>query len=494
MASVGDASQTLIDALLSARRLEQADEPACVEAYFHVATETLPNSPIHKVAVAKLVETAGRFGRIDMEVGIHLASGRAASVLRFQTNGFEWSNDEFREFIPVGKYCAEGLACHNATDGPGTAFVVLGEDRRSKPLLLECEPFAATAMLIQTEGSYELHWYAPKVAAQQGLAYDRTAPIAFGMIGTEKVALEDYRFPSEPSAGPTLFMGQPYQRGKTPVIFVHGLASDASTWAGTINELRQCEDLNDRFQFWFFEYPSGLSVLGNAAALRQQIKCLIHRIDPKGTDPALQRMIIVGHSAGGLIAKAQCCASGNRLWDAAFKQSLADLKLAPEVESDLKRDFYFEPSSRIDQVIYIATPHRGSVISYHLPARLATHLVQTPQLIRSEHRDLLRNNPHSVRWQLRHRMPTCVDLLKPNSQILQALDACPIAGNVRVDSIIGFGHSHHPWQDSDGVVAVSSATDKRSTTETFINAKHTKIKSDPATINQLIRLLSERCP
>src|SRR5207302_7155796 len=65
-----------------------------------------------------------------------------------------------------------------------------------------------------------------------------------------------------------IYMFEPYQRGKIPVIMVHGLLSSPSTWAPLFNDLRADPVLRERFQFWFYLYPTANPYLLSAADLR----------------------------------------------------------------------------------------------------------------------------------------------------------------------------------------------------------------------------------
>ncbi len=50
---------------------------------------------------------------------------------------------------------------------------------------------------------------------------------------------------------------QPYDRNKIPVLMIHGLQDTPATWAPLLNELRSDPQINRRYQFWVYNYPSG---------------------------------------------------------------------------------------------------------------------------------------------------------------------------------------------------------------------------------------------
>ena len=51
------------------------------------------------------------------------------------------------------------------------------------------------------------------------------------------------------------------------------------------------------------------------------------RLDPEGKDPALRRMVLIGHSQGGLLVKMQVISSGDRIWNAVSRKPLDELQL-----------------------------------------------------------------------------------------------------------------------------------------------------------------------
>ena len=47
-----------------------------------------------------------------------------------------------------------------------------------------------------------------------------------------------------------LYLVEPYQPGKIPVVLVHGLLSSPLTWAPLFNDLMADPKLRQRYQFW----------------------------------------------------------------------------------------------------------------------------------------------------------------------------------------------------------------------------------------------------
>ena len=71
-------------------------------------------------------------------------------------------------------------------------------------------------------------------------------------------------------AGKTgLYILQPYDPDRIPVIFVHGLISTPQMWLNVINELNADPVLRARYQYWVFAYPTGNPLAYSALRLRE---------------------------------------------------------------------------------------------------------------------------------------------------------------------------------------------------------------------------------
>ena len=97
-------------------------------------------------------------------------------------------------------------------------------------------------------------------------------------------------------------------------------------WAEMYNRLQADPEIRSRFQFWFFQYDSGNPIALSALRLREALTAAVARLDPEGKDPALRRMVLIGHSQGGLLVKMQAISSGDRLWNAVSRKPLEELR------------------------------------------------------------------------------------------------------------------------------------------------------------------------
>jgi uncharacterized protein (DUF2141 family) len=88
-----------------------------------------------------------------------------------------------------------------------------------------------------------------------------------------------------------LFFLQPYDPGKVPVIFVHGVLGGPPDWKTTIEALDQ-----DRFQPWVLYYPSGLRL----DTISDYLVEAVTRLQQKY---GFQEFGVVAHSMGGLVTR-----------------------------------------------------------------------------------------------------------------------------------------------------------------------------------------------
>src|SRR3954468_950610 len=81
-----------------------------------------------------------------------------------------------------------------------------------------------------------------------------------------------------------------------------------------VEDLEADPEIMDRFQFWTYGYSTGDPILYSASLLRRDMEEVRRKFDPAGTDAAFDRIVVVGHSLGGLLAKMMVQDSGDRLW------------------------------------------------------------------------------------------------------------------------------------------------------------------------------------
>src|SRR5207249_526940 len=195
------------------------------------------------------------------------------------------------------------------------------------------------------------------------LEFEETATIASQLAESPIWKRELWGFLGRAETGdrlPVLASLTPYQRGRIPVVFVHGTASSPGRWANMVNDLLADPWIRHRWQFWFFTYDTGNPIAYSGMLLRDKLTDIVCRLHPDKSKPCLRQMVLVGHSQGGLLVKLTAVDTGSRLWDSISRVPLAELPASDDFRTLLCRALFVEPLPFVRRVVFVATPHRGS--------------------------------------------------------------------------------------------------------------------------------------
>ncbi len=187
------------------------------------------------------------------------------------------------------------------------------------------------------------------------LAADLTTPLAHQIIRSplKQLSWGGLLRPETYNSMPGIFMGRPYQAGRIPVLFVHGLWSSPDAWLKMTNDLQADPLIRERYQFWYAFYPTGAPLMFSAARIRQTLHELRDTVDPGHHDPALDKMVVVGHRLGGVLSKQLLQSSDRILEQGLLTRPLEQVTLSPRSRSELSHLLYFEPEPSIRRAIFI---------------------------------------------------------------------------------------------------------------------------------------------
>ena len=365
----------------------------------------------------------------------------------------------------------------------------------------------------QDELHAELEFFDPLESSQtliEGrlvpLEADLTTPLAYflsnqmylvvGTVGVFDPAklLEKLPGRNRPAVG--LYMAQPYDPNKIPVIMVHGLFSSPMTWVEMFNTLRSDPEICEKYQFWFYLYPSGQPFWVSAAHLRSELKTMRETVDPHRAEPALDQMVLVGHSMGGLISMLQTIDSGNEIWQLVSDTPFEQLQGENEIKETVRDWFFFEANPSIKHVVTIATPFRGSKYSNDTTQWLVRAVSKMPEQLTKvltnfaqEQRDLINNGSLLD-------IENGVESLSPKSPFFEAMLQLPRAPWVQYHNVIGEIKQNYPTfgldiPEGDGVVRVSSADVAWAESRVIVPSSHTKVHTHPESILEVRRILTE---
>ena len=282
-----------------------------------------------------------------------------------------------------------------------------------------------------------------------------------------------------------------YARGKVPVVFIHGMWATPRSWDAMIAALEADPGLNDAYQFWTFGYSTGDAIPYSASLLRRNLEDARRRFDRENADPSFDRMVLVGHSMGGLLAKMVVVESGTRLWREVSERSFDELAGEPDDRNLLGQALLIKPLTGVRRVVFIATPHRGSRINRGWMQNLGTRLVRGTEPLRAAYERLIaRNNPAFFTEAFRKGPPSSLDELEWEAPFLRSLRDVAAAPEVRFHSVIAVRPDPVQAERTDGVVSYASAHLAGASSELVVSAGHL-CQDHPEVIREVRRVLLE---
>jgi hypothetical protein len=289
-----------------------------------------------------------------------------------------------------------------------------------------------------------------------------------------------------------LFGLEPHRRGRIPVVLVHGTASSPFRWADMVNDLLEDKEIRDHYEFWFFTYNTGNPIPVSANVLRHALGDAVKSLGGVQSDPALGRMVLIGHSQGGLLTKLNVIEPGTKIWDAISNKSLDELNLKPETKALLQESLFFHPLPFVETVIFIATPHGGSYQANLTLVGLFSRLVTLPLTIASATADLLNNAGEALKFQSDRRTFHSINGMSPGNPAIEAVRALPVAPGIHAHSIIPTLQDGSLEERNDGVVEYKSAHINGAASEIVIERSGHSTQSNALTIREVRRILIEQ--
>jgi len=282
---------------------------------------------------------------------------------------------------------------------------------------------------------------------------------------------------------------EPYSPGKIPVILVHGTASSSGRWADIVNDLTNDPRIRKRYQFWLYTYNTGSPIPYSAFLLREAIEEMVESVDPEGTDVALERIVVVGHSQGGLLTKLTSVEPDEKMWGILSDVPIDELKLKPETRRILEGSLLFDPVPNVKRVVFISTPHRGSYLAAFGIAKWLSSFIRAPANLMIAVADIATQNPAADGIAKVGKVGSAVGNMSPSSPMFNVLVDIPVRPEVTAHSIISVrGGEAEKDGGSDGVVKYESAHIEGVASELIVDSAHS-CQSQPPVIEELLRIL-----
>jgi hypothetical protein len=202
----------------------------------------------------------------------------------------------------------------------------------------------------------------------------------------------------------------------------------------------------------------------------------------------LRRMVMIGHSQGGILTKLMAIRSGNRFWENLTKDPFDDFQMAPETRQLVQEAMFFEPVPTLRRVVFIATPHRGSYQATGWALDLIRRFITLPGTLVSQFQSLLKSQTFARLGV--SQLPTSVDNMSPGHPFLRALNDLPMDSGITAHSIIAVLGDGPVTGKTDGVVAYESAHIQGVASELVVRSGHST-QGHPETVEEVRRILRE---
>ena len=452
---------------------------------------------------------------------IHFGENANRIEFHVQIEG-RWKDQQFERFELVNDFRTTGLQNQYHTYGLGVPLIAIRKQQAINspmekyyppeltfPMTAFCH-FAAESADVDGQVRHAvLTLYDPleqtvvRADAQDvPLESDITTPLAFHLRDPvlhtgvlETASLLNAEFAPEIYG---MFMLEPYDPRKIPVVMVHGLWSSPLTWVHMFNDLRANSDIRDNYQFWFYSYPTGQPFWQSARQMRADLAKIRSELDPDKTSASLKQMILVGHSMGGLVSTMQTLESGDRFWKMVSDQSFESLTGDAEGLERLRQTFFFSPDPFIRRVITIASPFQGSDFANAATRWISQKILTLPQSDTQVLKEVVKQNQAilpSKHWLVD---ATSLDSLAPHAPIFTAMAEASAAPHVVFHNIYGKLPVRHwlpnrgePDFQGDGVVSLESSHHGRAVSQLDVPEEHSDVHQHALCIYEVRRILLE---
>ena len=469
---------------------------------------------MHNAATAELVELHELRKKSWEHLEIYTAGNTVYEFNLAEPSHEVWDPEAFDQLISAYEIEAKGLRNFYYTDGLGAALIGVVNEPSEKVHWGELfsgqkAAYPVTAMLVfdppvkeaaQRHVKGHVTFYNPLTLdhvfledQKIPLEVDYSTPLVIQLenIDPSSVGLSSMFNSDKKIDEASLFMLEPYNPDKIPVVMVHGLMSTPVTWIDMFNDLRGQPEIRNRYQFWFFSYPTGLPVLYSSMILRQELLKTQQQLDPDHSNPNFNNMVLVGHSMGGLLSRVMMQDSGDIYYDHFFSKPIEQLSIDESSRELLQENLYFESIPFIQRVVFISAPHGGAPMADYWYSKFANDMIELPgNLVNASKSIVSDTDALNQEVYKKHKKinPRSIGNLSATSPFSIAYNQVPVREDVPYHSIIGIRNAETGPGSSDGVVPYESSHIDFAVSERLVASDHQAPKH-PDAIDEVKRIL-----
>ncbi|MBE6355717.1 MAG: hypothetical protein E7058_01230 [Lentisphaerae bacterium] len=324
---------------------------------------------------------------------------------------------------------------------------------------------------------------------QVPLAQDFSTPLAYMVQKPQVFNFLQRTFKIDMTKSATgLYHLEPHHDDRIPIVLVHGLMSDIRTWLQLINTLQSDPVLRQNYRFMGFSYSSGNPIFISAMHLREALAAEREKLQKDGRNlEKFDRMILIGHSMGGLISRMMISTSNDDILSRFIGKK--EYSTINHQDRFFRKILIFEPVPYVKRVIFIAVPHRGSDLAQSMIGQVASSMIEIPQSLLDLNTAIIRqlvNLPKEKSIDVNRF--NGIDNLSPDGTALKLLNTLPISEKIPYHSVIGNEKQRGVPGGSDGVVSYSSSHLDGAKSEIVVKSGHS-VQQNPLAIQEIKRIL-----
>lgn len=451
-------------------------------------------------AVARLFDQL-HCGSTDWE---RKAAAMGTAIDRSQTLGTGLTLEDLDALVPATRVSLKGIGQRHTDPGIGLPIVgwktnPIASKRRFEFAPPTGIPLNLTAILDFSSQTPTWRFvYGGKVPTLKvgrrsiPVAIDWSAPAAlyWDMSDLDDVDLLKVFLPTRFTEHAGLFFATPYSEEKIPVVFIHGLNSSPGTYKALYNDLVGKLWFREKYQVLFFSYPTGIAWPYNAAEFRRQLRRARDYASQNGSLTNWNKMVVVGHSMGGVISRASLVDPGERFYDASYSRPISELAISPSTRRAIESVRLYQPLESPARAIFMAAPHRGSPLADRRLVHWMSSIVRLPKTLTIDLATAtLDEITKAIQQGGQTRPPlTSFGTLTPTYRPYRAINESPFRPGLIYHSVIGDRGKGDGKQSSDGIVPYWSSVLPGAQSEEVIPAGHS-LCSHPDTIAEVTRIL-----
>jgi len=449
---------------------------------------------LYNHAVARLVETLEAEGSLPWGTTLEIGDGETRRMLRGRLEPGTMARDRRIVVVDTLKFRGRYAGTQATREGMGAPVVAILSAKDGYRSRFEApQSYVALTAVLRFDhaesATLELHdplehEHIAFAGHNPLLAANFTAPAALALARTrlDKLGLVRLLNPRRFTNDAKLVRLQNYDRKRIPVLMVHGLQDTPATWFPMYQQLLSDPELRRHYQFWVFCYPSGLPYPYTASLMRRELD------DVRRAFPDHKDLVLVGHSMGGVISRLMVTDAGDTIWTEMFGKGPDEFAIPGFSRQLLLDALVFNKRDEVDRAVFIATPHRGSMLAASWIGRTASRLVRLPSYLTDVRNDVASVLAADAAGLQLNFAPNSIDTLNPNNRFVREVNKLPVAPGVPFHSIIGDRGRGDTPDSSDGVVAYWSSHMEGAASEKIVPSDH-GAHQNPEAIQEVKRIL-----